>query len=70
MVAELLGIAPLKPSQSLASSQIWPLPTRVWLRPVSSEARVGEHIAVEWKRLYETPISATRESVGVLISPP
>ena len=63
-------MVPLKPSKSLAIAEIWPLPTNVWLRPVSSDARVGEHIAVEWKRLYETPMFATRLSVGVLISPP
>ena len=63
-------MVPLNPSQSLANSAIWPLPTRVWFRPHSSADRVGEHMAVEWKRLYETPIFATRLSVGVLISPP
>ena len=28
-----------------------PMPTAWWLRPVSSAALVGEHIAVTWKRL-------------------
>jgi hypothetical protein len=28
-----------------------PEPTRVWLRPVKSAARVGEQIAVVWKAL-------------------
>jgi hypothetical protein len=45
-VALLRGILPAYPSQSLASSAIWPLPISWWLRPVSSDARVGEHIAV------------------------
>ncbi len=63
-------MVPLNPSQSLANSQIWPLPTRVWFRPVRRDARVGEHMAVEWNRLYEMPLFATRLSVGVLISPP
>ncbi len=61
---------PLKPSKSLASAAIWPLPTEVWFRPVRSAARVGEHIAVEWNLLKETPIFATRSRVGVVISPP
>ena len=69
-MAEVFGIAPLKPSQSLASSQIWPFPTRVWFRPVRRAARVGEHMAVEWNRLYEIPAFATRLRVGVAISPP
>ncbi len=63
-------MTPLNPSKSFAMAAIWPLPTKVWLRPVSSEDLVGEHMAVEWKRLKETPIFATRSSVGVLISPP
>ena len=33
------------------NSAIEPKPTRWWLRPVSSAARVGEHTAVTWKRL-------------------
>ena len=32
-----------------------PMPTVWWLRPVSSAARVGEHSAVVWKRLYFSP---------------
>jgi hypothetical protein len=28
-----------------------PMSTAWWLRPVSSAALVGEHIAVTWKRL-------------------
>ena len=31
---------------------------------------MGEHMAVEWKRLKEIPIFDTRSSVGVWISPP
>ena len=69
-VADDFGMVPLKPSKSLAIAEIWPLPTRVWFLPVSRAARVGEHMAVEWKRLKEIPIFATRSSVGVLISPP
>ena len=69
-VADDFGMIPEKPSKSLAIAAIWPLPTKVWLRPVRSDARVGEHMAVEWNRLKETPSFATRSSVGVLISPP
>lgn len=38
--------------------------------PVSSAARVGEHSAATWKRLYRTPSSAIRLIAGVLIGPP
>ena len=41
-----------------------------WLRPVSSAARVGEHSAVTWKRLYRRPCSATRVITGVETGPP
>ena len=44
--------------------------TRWWLRPVSMAARVGEHTAVTWKRLYVSPISCTRVRLGVLMPPP
>ena len=47
----LVGMRPEKASQSLANSVITPVQTRWWLRPVSREARVGEHRAVVWKRL-------------------
>ena len=47
-----------------------PKPTRCWLRPVSSAARVGEHTAVTWKRLYVMPMSCTRENAGVCTGPP
>ena len=30
----------------MASSEIMPMPQVWWLRPVSKEARVGEHMAV------------------------
>ena len=32
------------------------MPTAWWLRPVSRHARVGEQIAVTWKRLYARPV--------------
>ena len=47
-----------------------PMPTRWWLRPVSSAARVGEHTAVTWNRLYVTPCCCTRVRFGVRMSPP
>ena len=43
-----------------ARSGSMPMPTRWWLRPVESAARVGEHIAVVWKALYAMPASARR----------
>ena len=47
-----------------------PKPTRCWLRPVSRAARVGEHTAVTWNRLYVMPMSCTRLKAGVLTGPP
>src|SRR3954453_15318156 len=47
-----------------------PMPTVWWLRPVSSAARVGEHSAVVWKRLYFRPSAARRSAVGVAHGPP
>ena len=46
-----LGYPPRNASQSLANSVITPVHTLWWLRPVSSDARVGEHKAVVWNRL-------------------
>jgi hypothetical protein len=40
------------------------------LRPVSNAARVGEQIAVVWKRVYRSPAAASRSKVGVLHGPP
>src|SRR4051794_41211944 len=47
-----------------------PIPTVWWLRPVSSAARVGAHRAVVWKRLYLSPLPASRSAVGVAHGPP
>src|SRR5262245_26801452 len=44
--------------------QLW------WLRPVMRAARVGEHSAVVWKRLYLIPRLASLSNVGVGIGPP
>jgi len=37
-----------------------PMPTAWWFRPVNKAARVGEHIAVTWNRLYRNPCAAIR----------
>src|SRR5262249_57523957 len=47
-----------------------PMPTRWWLRPVSTHARVGEHSAVVWKFVYCSPPAASRSNVGVAMSLP
>jgi hypothetical protein len=41
-----------------------------WLRPDNNAARVGEHSAVVWNRLYFRPWAASRSAVGVLTGPP
>ncbi len=46
------------------------MPTVVALRPVSSDARVGEHSAVVWNCERRTPRSAMRLIVGISTSPP
>ena len=46
------------------------MPTAWWLRPERSAARVGEHSAVVWKRLYFRPDAASRSAVGVAHGPP
>ncbi len=61
---------PVKPSKATARSAMVPEPTRVWLRPVKREARVGEQIAVVWNALYIRPSSASLVMVGVWTSPP
>src|SRR5262245_3115385 len=47
-----------------------PMPTAWWFRPESSAARVGEHSAVVWKRVYFSPAFASRSAVGVWHGPP
>ena len=47
-----------------------PIPTVWWLRPASSAARVGEHRAVVWKRVYFSPRPATFSKAGVRAGPP
>ena len=46
------------------------MPLLVALRPVSSDARVGEHSAVVWKFEKCTPMSAIRRMFGVSTGPP
>jgi hypothetical protein len=48
------------PGNPHENSGMPPIPTAWWLRPVNSAARVGEHIAVTWKRLYRKPCAAMR----------
>src|SRR6266567_6168441 len=67
---QLLGRAAVYPGNGPGNSATVPKPTRWWLRPVSSPARVGEHTAVTWKRLYVSPICCTRVRFGVSIAPP
>jgi hypothetical protein len=35
-----------------------------WLRPDNNAARVGEHNAVVWNRVYFKPWAASRSAVG------
>jgi len=46
------------------------IPFVVALRPVSSDARVGEHRAVVWKFANFTPMSAMRRIAGASTGPP
>ncbi len=68
--AQLLGLLAVYPGNGPGYSAMEPKPTRCWLRPVSSAARVGEQTAVTWKRLYVRPICWTRVKAGVLTGPP
>jgi hypothetical protein len=40
------------------------------LRPLNIAARVGEHSAVVWKRVYLSPLAASRSAFGVWHGPP
>jgi hypothetical protein len=46
------------------------MPTVWWLRPLNSAARVGEHSAVVWNRVYRRPWLASRSAVGIRHGPP
>ncbi len=58
------------PGNPELNSAIVAIPFDVAFRPVSNEARVGEHSAVVWKLEYRTPRSAIRLIVGVRTGPP
>jgi hypothetical protein len=64
------GIRVEMPGNPELNSAIVAIPFDVALRPVSSDARVGEHSAVVWKFEYRTPMSAIRLMVGVRTGPP
>jgi hypothetical protein len=46
------------------------MPTVWWLRPLNRAARVGEHSAVVWNRVYLSPPAASRSAVGIRQGPP
>ena len=48
----------------MARSATRPIPLRWWLRPVSRQARVGEHRAVVRKFVRRTPSAASRSRAG------
>ena len=58
------------PGNPEANSAMVAMPFVVALRPVSSEARVGEHSAVVWKFENFTPRSAMRAMLGHWTGPP
>src|SRR5215470_12504100 len=69
-MAVLLGIWPVYPGKLLPSSVMQPVAQEWWLRPVSRAARVGEHSAVVWKRVYLRPFLASLSRLGVGTCPP
>src|SRR6476661_8559047 len=68
--ALVFGRMALDPGADVAISVIPPIPTEWWLRPVSIAWRVGEQSAVVWKRLYFSPLAASRSATGVAQGPP
>jgi hypothetical protein len=54
----------------VAISVMPPISTEWWFRPDSSAARVGEHNAVVWNRLYLRPPAASSSAAGVRTGPP
>ena len=56
-----------KPVWKLETTRI---PTAWGFRPVSSEARVGEHSGVTWKFVYRRPAPAKASICGVAMSDP
>ena len=64
------GIRPLQFGKPSVNSSMVAIPTVVALRPVSNEARVGEHSAVVWNCDSRTPRSAMRLMAGISTRPP
>ena len=64
------GIRVEIPGNPDENSAMVAMPLLVALRPVSSDAHVGEHNAVVWKFANLTPRSAMRRMFGVRIGPP
>ena len=56
-----------KPLSKLAMAR---MPTVWGLRPVSSAARVGEHIGVTWKLVKRSPPAASASMLGVAMVEP
>jgi hypothetical protein len=61
---------PLMPGKPSVNSSTTAIPTDVALRPVSRDARVGEHNAVVWNWVSRTPRSAMRDMAGISTRPP
>ena len=70
MSAVSCGIRPLQFGNPSVNSSMVAIPTVVALRPVSSDARVGEHSAVVWNWDSRTPHSAIRLMFGMSTNPP
>ena len=58
------------PGNPEANSAMVAIPFEVAFRPVSSDARVGEHSAVVWKLANVTPRAAMRAMFGHSTGPP
>ena len=70
IVAHSNGMCPLEPGNPVVASAMHAIPFVVWLRPVSSDERVGEHSAVVCQFVYVSPFAPSRRMFGVSISPP
>jgi len=69
-VAHSNGMCPLEPGNPVVASAMQAMPFVVWLRPVSSDERVGEHSAVVCQFVYVSPFVARRRMLGVSMNPP
>ena len=56
--------APVARDSPTARSATRPMPLRWWFRPVSRQARDGEHSAVVWKLARRTPAAASPSMTG------